>query len=88
LQQQIILLLWKGVNMSDMRGSGCGCQGNGSQRVNEVYEHMTMAEAPLAMAYVPYQQWETPFAACKGLRNGTIFSGLSKPFCGKGGKRW
>lgn len=73
--------------MSDSRNSNCGCERRNS-RVDEIYHHMTMANAPLAMAYVPYQQWETPYALCTGLNAGTIFPGLCKPFCGKGGKRW
>lgn len=74
--------------MSDMRNSDCSCRVTGNRRVNEIYEHLTMADAPLAMAYVPYQQWETPFPLCTGLKAGTVFSGLYKPFCGKGGKCW
>ncbi len=72
--------------MSDIRNSGCGCQNSGNRRVAEIYEHLAAAEAPLAMAYVPYQQWETLFPLCTGLNVGTVFPGLYKPFCGKGGK--
>ncbi|MDO4297215.1 MAG: spore coat associated protein CotJA [Lachnospiraceae bacterium] len=46
---------------------------------------MTMADAPLAMAYVPYQHWNQTFEPCRGLQLGTIFPCLCKPFCGKGG---
>lgn len=74
--------------MSDMHHSECGCNEKGNRRVNDIYEHLAMANAPLAIAYVPFQQWETPTALCTGLRNGTVFPGLHKPFCGKGGKRW
>ena len=38
---------------------------------------------PLAMAYVPMQQWETPYDAMTGLDRGTLFPGLDKPFLGK-----
>ncbi|HIR28905.1 MAG TPA: spore coat associated protein CotJA [Candidatus Choladousia intestinigallinarum] len=47
---------------------------------------MAMANAPLAMGYVPTQAWETPFQPCKGLSLGTIFPSLCYPFCGKGGR--
>lgn len=74
--------------MSDMRNSDCGCKNTGNRRVSEIYDHMTMADAPLAMAYVPFQQWECPFPLCTGLKAGTVFPGLYKPFCGKGDKCW
>lgn len=37
-----------------------------------------------AMAYVPMQKWEGTFELGKGLRMGTIFPNLCKPFCGRG----
>lgn len=41
---------------------------------------------PLAMAYVPIQQFETIYELDEALHNGTIFPELNKPFmCGKGG---
>ena len=42
-------------------------------------------ERPLAMGYVPMQVWSPPLPVCKGLRIGTIFADLHKPFCGRGG---
>lgn len=38
---------------------------------------------PLAMAYVPYQQWETPYESDVALARGTIFPSLDKPFIGE-----
>lgn len=38
---------------------------------------------PPAMAYVPYQQWETPYDAEVGLSRGTVFPSLDKPFIGE-----
>lgn len=38
---------------------------------------------PVAMAYVPYQQWETPYEAEVALSRGTIFPSLDKPFIGE-----
>lgn len=37
---------------------------------------------PLAMAYVPWQQWQKVFDAHKGFECGTIFEELVLPFCG------
>lgn len=34
----------------------------------------------LAMAYVPWQQWKTPYDPAKGLSRGTIFEELDLPF--------
>lgn len=41
----------------------------------------------IAMAYVPEQDWETPYDVMDGLNRGTLFPGLDKPFMG-GGKKW
>ncbi len=40
----------------------------------------------VAMAYVPEQEWETPYEVLGGLDRGTLFPSLDKPFIG-GGKR-
>ncbi|MEZ3434723.1 MAG: spore coat associated protein CotJA [Lachnospiraceae bacterium] len=40
---------------------------------------------PLAMAYVPWQEWQNIYEAEKGFCRGTIFEELDKPFCGIGG---
>jgi hypothetical protein len=37
---------------------------------------------PIAMAYVPMQQWEEPYSAEQGLQVGTLFSALNDPFLG------
>ena len=41
------------------------------------------SETPIAMAYVPFQQWETPYAENKALSAGTIFPSLDLPFMGR-----
>ncbi len=41
----------------------------------------------LAMAYVPEQEWETPYNVMDGLKRGTLFPSLDKPFLG-GGNKW
>ncbi|MDO4345615.1 MAG: spore coat associated protein CotJA [Eubacteriales bacterium] len=72
--------------MSNMQNSGCECGVFSNRRVNEVYHHMAEADAPLAMGYVPYQNWNRTYDLCRALKTGTIFPCLDKPFCGKGGK--
>ena len=37
-----------------------------------------------AMAYVPIQQWSTPYAPEVGFSRGTVFADLDKPFMGGG----
>ncbi|UWP61335.1 spore coat associated protein CotJA [Ruminococcus gauvreauii] len=37
------------------------------------------------MAFVASQKFKTTFEPCKGLKMGTIFPELCKPFCGKRG---
>ena len=72
--------------MSNMQSSDCGCGNAQAGRVSEIYYSMTNAQTPLAIAYVPYQQWESTYELCTALQVGTIFPGLHKPFCGRGGK--
>jgi hypothetical protein len=72
--------------MQEINRSDCGCgMTDSNRRVSEIYHHMAMADAPLAMAYVPDQSWEQTYEPCRALLAGTIFPGLYKPFCGKGG---
>ncbi|MEE1313812.1 MAG: spore coat associated protein CotJA [Lachnospiraceae bacterium] len=42
---------------------------------------------PLAMAYVPWQQWGNLYSPEKGFHQGTIFQDLDFPFNGRGGCR-
>lgn len=42
-----------------------------------------MQNMALAMAYVPIQQWETPFEAEVGFTRGTLFPSLDKPYTGE-----
>lgn len=56
--------------------------------VAKPYANMLHENVPLAMAYVPIQEFSTVFDLCEGLKNGTIFPELYKPFLGsKGGCR-
>lgn len=38
------------------------------------------AQTPLAMAYVPYQEFEDLYDASAALQNGTLFKNLNFPF--------
>ncbi|MFG6332129.1 MAG: spore coat associated protein CotJA [Lachnospiraceae bacterium] len=45
-------------------------------------------EFPVAMAYVPWQRWNTVYDLERALSTGTIFPELDKPFYGvRGGCR-
>lgn len=52
----------------------CGCQRN-----DPLYG------MPLAMAYVPWQEWGDIYDLCEGFQSGTVFEQLDKPFIGRGG---
>lgn len=41
-----------------------------------------MERFPVAMGYVPWQHWHTVYGLEKGLKCGTIFPELNKPFMG------
>lgn len=54
------------------KSEGCGC---------DKYETEDMLSGmPLAMAYVPWQEWQNVYDACAGLKKGTIFGELIYPF--------
>ena len=40
---------------------------------------------PIAMAYVPWQEWCKIYDICEGFAKGTIFRELDNPFEGRGG---
>ena len=44
-----------------------------------------LSEYPLAMAYVPWQYFNTVYEPDCALKHGTIFPELNKPFLGKRG---
>lgn len=48
-------------------------------------EYDALSDLPLAMAYVPWQEWRSLYEAEKGFRCGTIFTELDLAFQGKGG---
>ncbi len=47
----------------------------------------SLSDLPIAMAYVPWQEWCGILELEKGLCCGTIFEELNKPFTGAGGRR-
>ena len=68
--------------MTTGNSTDCSSKNN---RVAAVYHHLKEADATLAMGYVPDQYWEHTFEPARGLKCGTIFPELQKPFCGRGG---
>lgn len=84
--------------MSNQYSCGCGynyrrsMQHPQTRQYRDAMEQQPMTKSccsmegcALAMAYVPMQTWSRPLPPCKGLKIGTIFADLNKPFCGKGG---
>ena len=66
-----------------MRRSGCGRPAQ-VQPVccSSPNEYDELSSMPLAMAYVPWQEWQNIYEAEKGFHRGTIFEELDKPFKG------
>lgn len=62
------------------RGNNYGREQQMPSMMPDHSEHMV-----LAMAYVPWQQWQNIFDADKGFHCGTIFQELHKPFEHAGG---
>lgn len=61
--------------------NSCSCA---QPAAESFYQHLS--HLPLAMGYVPTQQFQDTFELCRGFQLGTIFPELCKPFCGKGGR--
>lgn len=55
------------------------------QVVCQAEQTCAFANMPIAMAYVPWQEWRSIYEPEKGLHCGTIFEELNKPFRGIGG---
>ena len=64
--------------MDSFRQSDCGCHHEHDDR----FINNGLDELPLAMAYVPWQQWRKVLSADKALACGTIFEELVLPFLG------
>lgn len=53
-----------------------------SENTNDI-SMFTNQPVSLAMAYVPYQQWQSTYETAMGFQRGTIFKQLDKPFIGE-----
>ena len=69
------------------------CDTCGSQRMTHQHEDCGTSYSdelrgmPIAMAYVPWQNFGCTYEAMEGLQAGTIFPELEKPFYGRKGMR-
>ena len=63
-----------------------GCQNNAETAPDVSFCNMHLGSLPIAMAYVPIQQWKTVYSLKDGLHRGTIFPELDLPFEGRGGE--
>lgn len=63
--------------MADYRNQTGAC--------GESHSRDSLRHFPLAMAFVPWQQWNQTYELKKALQVGTIFPDLDKPFLGKRG---
>ena len=52
------------------------------ERKKKCSDKMPLRDFPVAMAYVPWQEWEDVYELCEGFEIGTIFPSLNKPFVG------
>lgn len=80
-----------GMSDAEMKRIHMQCQDDPANRCNDD----PLYGMPLAIGYVPWQQWGKIYDPCEGLANGTIFPELNLPFlgciprgaaCGKGGR--
>ena len=69
---------------SNTRRSSCSCIASMPTRPCPQKQDI-LQDMPIAMAYVPWQEWSNIYEVQKGFRRGTIFEELDKPFQGKGG---
>ena len=56
------------------------CHEQSSMSCGESMNYDQLQRMPLAMAYVPWQQWQNIYDGSKGLEHGTIFEELLFPF--------
>lgn len=66
-------------------GAVCGNVMNDSDGMNNMNGTLRPfpAETPIGMCYVPFQQWEKPYAENIALEQGTMFPSLDLPFLGR-----
>lgn len=60
--------------------SSSPCENMQETDCNKFETYDTLHDMPLAMAYVPWQQWKNVYDGAKGLQSGTIFEELIFPF--------
>ena len=71
-----------------MRRGGCGCvPAQAKTPCSGKAGADPLQGMPVAMAYVPWQEWGGLYAPRQGFCCGTIFEDLNKPFQGTGGCR-
>ncbi|RGK85145.1 spore coat associated protein CotJA [Dorea formicigenerans] len=83
--QSVMKGIWKMQNYryrSPGNSRGCMRQPDSSR---ELCAGIALDQMPVTMAYVPWTKWRNIYEAEKGLRRGTIFQDLDKPFRGIGG---
>ncbi|MGN0418142.1 MULTISPECIES: spore coat associated protein CotJA [Anaerostipes] len=85
--------------MEKYMGQNCSCQRERSMEPRCEYDtpirnhgrwshrHAGVDSMVVAMQYVPWQHWNQIYCPEEGLRYGTIFPELNKPFYGKGACR-
>ena len=56
------------------------CRETGNTTCGESISYDQLQRMPLAMAYVPWQQWQNVYECSKGLEHGSIFEELILPF--------
>ena len=56
------------------------CRETGNIACGESISYDQLQMMPLAMAYVPWQQWQNVYECSKGLEHGSIFEELILPF--------
>ena len=52
-------------------------------QTENAFDNTYLGRLPLAMAYVPFQQWGNIYEPYRALQRGTIFPELDLPFCGR-----
>lgn len=79
-------------SMARQSSSSCRCQDDRAVSQNESARNTKcgcdsdrLSGMPLAMAYVPWQEWRSIYEVEKAIHCGTIFEELYKPFRGIGG---
>lgn len=74
-------------NQMHTRNMNCNCDMKERCDDDCIRERDMFYGAPLAMGYVPWQNFECTYEPAQGLKAGTIFPELDKPFYGRRGVR-